>query len=300
MGAGDATVTVFGGTGFLGHRIARHLAEQGFAVRAVSRHPERAAGLFGNQSGIQPFAADVNDDRSVAAVVAGARFVVNAVSLYLERGQQTFQSVHVKAAGRVARLAQAAGVERLLHVSGVGSDATAASPYIRSRGQGELVVRKEFPAATLIRPTVMFGRGDAFLVPIARNLKRLPIFPLFGSGETKLQPAHVEDVAEAMSRIMARAPSSQIFELGGPRIYVYRLLIEMLAEHVASQPLLVPFPFGIWHSLAYLAEMLPRPPITRNQVELIRIDNMVSAKTLGFDALQIMPSSIEEILPIML
>ena len=300
MGAGDATVTVFGGTGFLGHRIARHLAEQGFAVRAVSRHPERAAGLFGNQSGIQPFVADVNDDRSVAAVVAGARFVVNAVSLYLERGQQTFQSVHVKAAGRVARLAQAAGVERLLHVSGVGSDATAASPYIRSRGQGELVVRKEFPAATLIRPTVMFGRGDAFLVPIARNLKRLPIFPLFGSGETKLQPAHVEDVAEAMSRIMARAPSSQIFELGGPRIYVYRLLIEMLAEHVASQPLLVPFPFGIWHSLAYLAEMLPRPPITRNQVELMRIDNVVSADTSGFDALQIAPSAIEEILPTML
>jgi NADH dehydrogenase len=171
-------VTVFGGTGFLGRRVVQRLLERDFSVRVAARHPERTAGLFPDvQLGIEAIHADVNDDRSVAAAVAGVEGVVNAVSLYVESGPQTFQSVHAEAAARVARLAREAGVERLIHVSGIGSDAGSASPYIRSRGEGEKVVREAFPAATLLRPSVMFGRGDAFLIPVARMLRRLPVFP---------------------------------------------------------------------------------------------------------------------------
>jgi len=175
-------VTVFGGTGFLGRRVVKHLLEGEFSIRVASRHPERTGALF------ESINADINDDRSVIAAVAGVEGVVNAVSLYVESGQQTFHSVHVTGAARVARLAREEGVKNLIHVSGIGSDAGSASPYIRSRGEGEKVVRDAFPAAALIRPSVMFGRGDAFVGPVAKMLRHLPVFPLFGRGQTRLLP----------------------------------------------------------------------------------------------------------------
>ena len=182
-------VTVFGGTGFLGRRIVRHLQDADFAVCIASRHPDRGPR---DVSGIDTFRADVNDDGSVTSAVSGAWAVVNAVSLYVEHGQRTFQSVHVEAAQRVAMLARQAGVETLVHISGIGADAGSASPYIRSRGRGEAAVLDAFPSAKLIRPAVMFGPGDAFLTPLLTRLRHMPVFPMFGSGETRLQPAYVE------------------------------------------------------------------------------------------------------------
>jgi uncharacterized protein YbjT (DUF2867 family) len=284
-------VTVFGGTGFLGRRVVKHLLEGEFSIRVASRHPERTGALF------ESIDADINDDRSVIAAVAGVEGVVNAVSLYVESGQQTFHSVHVTRAARVARLAREASVKRLIHVSGIGSDAGSASPYIRSRAEGEKVVRDAFPAATLIRPSVMFGRGDAFVGPVAKMLRHLPVFPLFGRGQTKLQPAHVEDVAEAIARAIQTTQSRMSYELGGPRIYTYRSLLEVIARHLRRKPLLVPTPFGLWHALASVAEMLPQPPITRNQVELMQIDSVASPGAPGFADFGISPTSLEDVLP---
>ena len=293
-----AKIAVFGGTGFLGHRVVQRLLDRDFSVRVASRHPERTAALFPNvQLGIESIHADINDDRSVVAAVAGVEGVVNAVSLYVESGHQTFLSVHVTAAARVARRAREAGVERLIHVSGIGSDSGSASPYIRSRGEGERVVREAFPTATLIRPSVMFGRGDAFVGPVARMLRHLPAFPLFGSGQTQLQPAHVEDVAEAIARAIQTAGPRMYYELGGPRIYTYKALLQMLAQHLGRKPILVPIPFGLWSALAYGAEMLPQPPITRNQVELMQIDSVASPGAPGFGDLRISPTSLQDVLP---
>ena len=151
---------VFGGTGFLGRRVVQCLLERDFSVRVASRHPERTGVLFpGPRLGIESIYADINDDRSVADALADIGSAVNAVSLYAESGQQTFHSVHVTGAARVARLAREGAIERFIHVSGIGSDSESASPYIRSRGEGERVVREAFPAATFIRPSVMFGRA---------------------------------------------------------------------------------------------------------------------------------------------
>jgi uncharacterized protein YbjT (DUF2867 family) len=227
-------VTVFGGTGFLGQHVVRCLLERDFSVRVAVRHPERIAALFPALH-LDTIQADVNDDRSVAAALAGVEGVVNAVSLYAETGSETFHSVHVEAATRVARLARQAGVGRFIHVSGIGADAESASPYIRSRGKGEKAVREAFSAATLIRPSVMFGRGDAFLIPIARMLRRLPVFPLFGHGQTQLQPAYVEDVADAIARVMQNAQFPMCYELGGPRVYAYRSLLEVIARLPEAQ-----------------------------------------------------------------
>ena len=222
-------VTVFGGTGFLGRRIVRHLQNADFAVRIVSRHPDRGRSLFSRDvSSIEPFRADVNDDGSVASAVSGACAVVNAVSLYVEHEQRTFQSVHVEAAGRVAMLARRAGVETLVHISGIGADARSASPYIRSRGRGEAAVLDAFPSARLIRPAVMFGPGDAFVTRLLTMLRHIPVFPMFGSGETRLQPAYVEDVAEAIVHVLRAPAVRQRYELAGPRVYTYQELLRTI------------------------------------------------------------------------
>jgi NADH dehydrogenase len=263
-------VTVFGGTGFLGRRIVRHLHDTGFAVRIGSRHPDRASSIFpGAGSRIESVHGDINDDGSVAAAVTGVFAVVNAVSLYVDRGKDTFQSVHVDATERVARLARGAGAERFLHISGIGADTRSESPYIRSRGKGEAAVLGAFPSATLLRPAVMFGPEDAFVTPLLRMLGRLPVFPMFGDGETGIQPAYVEDVGAASARVLPAQGPHQVYELAGPRIYTYRAPLRALALAAGNRPLLSPFPFVLWRTIGYLAEFLPSPPITRNQVELM-------------------------------
>src|SRR6201997_4504388 len=265
----ERTVTVFGGTGFLGRRVVRHLRQHGFSVRIASRHPGRDHRLFGlDDSQLQSVAANIHDGRSVADALVGAYGVVNAVSLYVEHGQETFHSVHVEAARRVAAQALRAGVDRLIHISGIGADAASQSRYIRKRGEGELTVRAAFVEAIFARPAVMFGPDDAFLTAILKLLRQLPVYPMFGRGRTRLQPAYVEDVAEAIGRTMQRAETpSTMFEFGGPRVYSYEEFLRTVAHQAGLAPRLIPIPLAVWHALAWTSEMFPSPRLTRNQVE---------------------------------
>ncbi len=291
----DRIVTVFGGTGFLGRRVVRQLLGQGLAARIVSRHPERAASF--ETSAIHSMRADINDEAAVAAAVAGAYGAVNALSLYRERGTGTFHALHVKAAERLARQAQRAGVERLVHVSGIGADAASNSPYIRSRGEGELAVQASFASAVIVRPAVMFGPDDAFLNTLVKLLRRLPAYPMFGQGLTRLQPVFVEDVAGAIGRALQPNAACQVtYELGGPRVYTYKALLETVADRLGRRPVLVPMPFHLWHPLARIAEMLPGSPLSRSQVELMETGTAVSAGMLEFGALGITPQPIEHVL----
>lgn len=290
-------VAVFGGTGFLGRRVVRHLLDRDFAVRVASRHPERGGAIVRGTSPTLEFVrADIGDAASIDAVVAGTFGVVNAVSLYVEQGGRTFHSVHVEAAARLATRAREANVARLVHVSGIGADAASASPYIHSRGEGEHAVRAAFPLARIIRPAVMFGPDDAFLVPLVKLLRKFPVFPLFGSGRTALQPAGVEDVGAAIVRTLEASQAEPIHELGGPHIYSYQALLRTVCDHLGLQRLFVPVPFVMWQALALLAENLPGPPITRNQVDLMRMDNVASPDCAGFGALGIEPHGIEDLL----
>ncbi|MGA7329098.1 MAG: complex I NDUFA9 subunit family protein [Rhodomicrobium sp.] len=289
----DRIMTVFGGTGFLGRRIVRHLRDQGFAVRIASRHAQQA----GEGTGGELMRADINNEASVMAAVAGAYAVVNAVSLYRERRSETFNAVHVKAAERLARQAHQAGVERLVHVSGIGADAQSKSSYICSRGEGELAVQAAFADAVIVRPAVLFGPDDAFLTTLVRLLKRLPVCPLFGQGMTRLQPVHVEDVAEAISRaLQPDASQPATYELGGPTVYAYKDLLKLVAGRLHKRPILFSMPFSLWRALAAITEMLPEAPLTRNQVELMEMDTVVSAGMSGFSELDITPESLEHTL----
>ena len=287
-------VTVFGGTGFLGRQVVRYLRDKGFSVRIASRHPRSSSG---NDREVQPVAADIRERSSIAKAVEGAFGVVNAVSLYVERGTDTFPSVHVAAAERLAEEARDAGVERLIQISGLGADAASSSPYIRARGQGEQAVRAAFPNSGLIRPAVMFGPDDAFLNTLVQLLRRLPIYPMFGRGETRMQPADVEDVGEAVAELMQRTAAEAItVECGGPRVYTYEELLRTITRAANVKRILVPVPFAAWHGLAWVAEMLPGAPVTRNQVELMEIDTVVSAGAPGFADLGISPRALEDVL----
>ena len=294
----ERIITVFGGTGFLGRRIVRHLRRCGFAIRIASRHPDRAERLFAlDDPKLQSVEANIHDEGSVAEAVAGAYAVVNAVSLYIEQGRETFHSVHVESAQRLAAQARKAEVKRFAHVSGIGADATSPSLYIRKRGEGELAVRAAFADSTLVRPAVMFGPDDAFLTTIVKLLSRLPSYPMFGRGLTKLQPVYVEDVAEAIVRALQRTNiHAATFEFGGPRVYSYEELLRTVALEASLKSSLIPIPFAAWQVLARFAEILPRPLITRNQVELMQVDTVASPGMPGFKELGITPVAVEEIL----
>jgi uncharacterized protein YbjT (DUF2867 family) len=291
-------VTVFGGTGFLGRRIVRHLLRRGFGVRVAARHPERVQAVFrSNEPAPLAVAADVHDEGAVAAALAGAFGAVNAVSLYVEHGRESFDAVHVEGAARLARHAREAGVERLVHVSGIGADPGSAAPYIRARGRGELAVTEAFGAATLIRPAVMFGPDDAFLTRLVKLVRTLPVYPMFGRGQTRLQPVYVTDVAEAIARVLDRpdGPDRPRYEFGGPRIYTYQELLQSIASEMGTRVRTVPMPFAVWRALAGIAEFLPGTPLTRNQIALMEHDNVASADLPGLPELSVTPTAVEAI-----
>jgi NADH dehydrogenase len=295
-------VTVFGGTGFLGRRVVDHLRKHGFFVRIASRHARRSRDLFGPDGPqFQSVEADIRDPHAVAQALAGAFAAVNAVSLYVERGGETFHAVHVEAARRLAARAQQDGVERLVQVSGIGADPASPSLYVRKRGEGERAVRAAFADARVVRPAVMFAPDDSFLNTILALLRKLPILPMFGRGLTRLQPAYAGDVAEAIARALARTDRRSVtFECGGPRIYSYEELLRAVAREAGLEARLVPMPFAAWQALAAVAEMLPNPPVTRNQIELMQVDTVASPGMPGFAELGIAPRPLEDVLREML
>jgi uncharacterized protein YbjT (DUF2867 family) len=289
-------VTVFGGTGFLGRRVVHHLRESGATVRIASRHPGQA-----DDANVKQIRADAHDERSVEAAVAGADGVVNVISLYVEHGSETFHSVHVEAAARIVSVARRVGAKRLVHVSGIGADAASPSPYIRSRGEGEAAVQAAFPGVVIIRPAVMFAQDDSFLTTILRLLRVLPAYPIFGDGRTRLQPVYADDVAAAIAQVLRQSKwPSPVYELAGPRVYSYEQVVRTIARNAGLRPMLMRTPFALWGALAGLAEILPHPPLTRNQVELMQIDTTASDNLPGFRELGISPRSLEEELEAML
>lgn len=293
------TVTVFGGSGFLGRRLVHRLAATGMTVRVAVRHPDPTRGELRSigLDRVTVVHADIRDRTSVAAAIAGVDAVVNAVSAYVEKAGVTFEAVHVKGAETVAREAVAAAVARLVLVSGVGADPSSSFPYIRARGRGELAVRQAFPGVTIVRPGVMFGPGDALFGTVSNLARLLPAVPLIG-GSTRLQPVFVEDVVAAIAHILSDpATVGETYELAGPRVYTLRELIEITLRLMGKWRLIVPVPFAIAEIQARLLELLPNPPLTTGQVDLLKVDNVASGTLPGLRALNIEPRTVEVVVP---
>ncbi len=293
-------VTVFGGSGFLGRQIVKYLAAEGTSVRVAVRHPERASFLerLGRDGQIELVRADVWDEPTVARAVKQSASVINTVGHYAEKSRATFGAAHGQGALHVARQAGRAGTTRLVHISGLGADPTSDSPYVRARGIGEVLVKEAFDGVTIFRPGVIFGPDDSFFNTLAGMARQTPILPLFGMGRTNLQPVHVGDVAEACVRVLAD-PSTEgkVYEFGGPRVYTYKALVQLVLEQADRRRVLVPVPFFMWDTLAALLAFLPNPPLTRDQVKLMKRDNVVEGKASTLEDLGIAPASVEEILP---
>ena len=293
-------VTVFGGSGFLGREIVKRLAAEGRPVRIAVRHPERAGFLerLGQAGQIECIQADVWDEPTVARAVEQSTAVINTVGHYVEKSKATFDQIHGQGALHVARQASNAGVERLIHISGLGADPASDSPYVRARGIGETLVKEAFENVTILRPSVIFGPEDSFFNTLAGLARRSPILPLFGTGNTRLQPVYVGDVAAACAAALAN-PSAigQTYELGGPGIHTYKALLQLVLEHLGKTRALVPVPFFVWDTLAAVLAVLPNPPLTRDQVKLMRRDNIADASALSFKDLGIRPASAEDVLP---
>jgi NADH dehydrogenase len=295
-----ARATVFGGSGFIGRNIVRHLAQKGVVVRAAVRDPEAALFLrpMGQVGQIALVAADVRSEKAVAAAVAGVDLVINAVSLGVQTRRNRFADVHVQGARRVARLAAAAGVARLVHMSGIGSDPNSDSAYVAARGHGDRAVRAEFPAATLLKPSVVFGPGDHFFTALAAMARLSPVLPLFGGGTARVQPVYVGDVADAAMKVLDAPDSAgQDYELGGPTVYTYRELMTLLLQTVERKRMLVSLPEHIALVMATFASLLPSPPLTRDMVKLALADNVVGTGAKSLRDLGIAPTTVEVILP---
>lgn len=297
---GQKTVTLFGGTGFVGRYVAQMLAHRGWRIIVAARHPDRALPLktAGAVGQVVPVFADIRDDASVAAAVAGADAVVNLVGILFERGKQRFDSVHGEAAGRVARAAAAAGATRFVQVSAIGASAESPSSYARTKAAGEAAVRAAFPGASILRPSVIFGPEDGFFNLFANLARTAPFLPLFGGGTTKFQPVYVQDVAAAIVACLEQdGTAGQTYELGGPRVYSFRELMQLTLQQTGRKKRLVSVSWGLAAFEAKLLGLLPKPPLTSDQVVQLKIDNVVNPGVKSLADLGIQPTPAELILP---
>ncbi|WP_337875149.1 complex I NDUFA9 subunit family protein [Elioraea sp.] len=297
---GRKVATVFGGSGFIGRYVVKRLAERGHVVRVAVRDPEAALFLkpMGVPGQIVPVGVSVTDDAGVAAVVSGAEVVVNLVGILHETRTATFKAIQGEAPGRIGRAAAAAGARAVVHLSAIGADPASPSAYARSKAEGEEAVRAAFPGATILRPSIVFGPEDGFFNRFAALARFLPALPLYGGGETRFQPVHVGDVADAVMAALDRPEAAgRTYELGGPRVYRFRELLAYILEVTGRRRLLLPLPWSVGRLQARLFELLPNPPLTRDQLLLLQRDNVVAPGALTLAELGIRPKAVEAIVP---
>lgn len=293
-------VTVFGGSGFIGRHTVRALAKQGYRIRVAVRYPNLANFLppMGHVGQIQVVKTNVLDADQVAAALTGASAAVNLCGVLVSRGENSFDAIHVEAAQTIAKAARAAGATTLVHVSAIGADTLSESSYAQSKGEGEKRVREAFPDATVIRPSIVFGPEDKFLNKFAALTKFLPGLPLIGGGKTLFQPVFVGDVAAAIAQCLADTKTrGQTYELGGPNIYSFKQLLELMLQAIDRKRLLVPVPFSLSSFKAFFLQFLPGTLLTPDQVTLLRHNNVVSDGAKTFADLGIAPTSVEAEIP---
>jgi NADH dehydrogenase len=291
--------TVFGGSGFIGRYVVKRLAQKGFVVRVAVRDPEAAlflktAGAVGQ---IVPLFAAVDNEATVHRAVEGASAVVNLVGILSEGRSGDFQRIHAEGAGRIARLAAATGVERLVHLSAIGADPASPSAYGTSKAAGEAAVRAAFPTATILRPSIVFGPEDRFFNRFAALARLSPVMPVI-AGDTRLQPVYVGDVADAIMAVLARRDAAgHTYELGGPRVWTFRELLAYILQETHRRRMLLNLPMGLARLQARCLELVPGKPLTRDQLLMLSRDNVVAEGADGLAALGIVATPVELIVP---
>jgi NADH dehydrogenase len=299
-------VTIYGGSGFIGRYVARRMAKEGWRVRVAVRRPNEAIFVrpYGVVGQVEPVFCNIRDDASVRAVMQGADAVVNCVGVLNEVGKNGFDAVQAEGAGRIARIAAELGVGHLVQLSAIGADAESASAYARSKAAGEAAVQEAFPAAVILRPSVVFGSEDQFFNRFAAMSRFGPILPVVGA-ETKFQPVYVDDVAQAAVKAVLGEAAPGFYELGGPDVHSFRELMQKMLQVVQRRRLIVNIPFFVARIMGGVFDLLQTVTlglftnglITRDQVRNLARDNVVSPRARGLADLGIAPTPIDAVLP---
>jgi uncharacterized protein YbjT (DUF2867 family) len=299
-------VTIFGGSGFVGRYIARRMAKQGWRVRVACRRPNEAhfVRIYGSVGQVEPVFANIRDDASVAAAVSGADAVVNCVGVLAESGKNTFDALQAEGGTRIARLAAAEGITNMVQISAIGADANSKSDYARTKAAGEAGVLEHQPSAVILRPSIVFGAEDQFFNRFAGMARLAPVLPVVGP-DTKFQPVHVDDVAQAAELALIGKASPGIYELGGPDVDTFRELMQTMLQVIRRRALIARVPFFGAHIMAFGLDaaqkltlgVLHNGMLTRDQVRNLARDNVVTGDHPGFAELGIAPSTMETILP---
>ena len=301
-------VAVIGGSGFIGRYVVQRIARKGAIVTVAGRRATAAGFLrpMGDVGQIALIDAGFADEAALERALAGVDSVVISAGILHESGKQIFDLVHAKGPASVARLARQAGVRRLIHISAIGADPNSPSAYARSKAAGEAAVKAEFPDAAILRPSIVFGPEDDFFNRFAEMTRLSPLLPLIGGGYTRFQPVFVGDVADAVVAALGGSDLSdadaagKTYELGGPEIYSFRELLELMLVETGRKRFLMPLPYRPASLMAFFFELgkfLVKPPLTRDQVTLLKRDNVVASGMPGLAELGIVPTALELILP---
>lgn len=299
------TVTVLGGSGFIGRAIVRALAQRGYRVKVAARRIELAEPVktAGDVGQVMLVRANLRVPGSIAKVVAGSEAVVNASGIAWQRGRQRYQTVHVAGARTIADACRGFGVQRLIHVSGIGADArSSTNAYVQSKVGAEDAVIAGFPDATIVRPSVVFGPGDAMFTRLARIASMAPFLPLIGDGSARVQPVFVGDVADAVATLLGKPETARsVFELGGPRVYTYREIAALVLREIDRKKPIIGVPAPLMKVAGFFAQQSAlvglTPQLTVDQVDLMLHDNVVRPGANGLATLGIRPTAAEAILP---
>lgn len=298
-------VTVFGGSGFVGRHIVKALARRGYRIRVAVRRPDLAGFLqpSGNVGQISFAQANLRFRNSIDRAVRGSDIVINCVGILFDSGRNKFDAVQDFGARAVAEAARAAGA-KLVHISAIGADSGSNSDYARTKGLAEKAIREILPEAAIIRPSVVFGPEDDFFNKFGNMARIAPFLPLIGGGKTAFQPVYVGDVAEAVARIVdGTVPAGRIYELGGPEVLTFRQCLEVMLSAIDRQTPLVSIPFALASLMGSVASLVPliAPPITADQVKLLKKDNVVSKEAVAegrtLAGMGITPTSVEAVIP---
>lgn len=297
-------VTVFGGSGFLGKHVVRALVKDGWRVRVPMRRPHTGQDLrvIGNVGQVQLVQANLRFQKSVERAVEGSDAVINLVGVLFEEGRQSFKSLHTTGAATIAEAAQKAGITNMVHLSSMGADPEGRSEYARTKGEGEIQVTAAMPTADIMRPSILFGPEDSFFNRFAAMATLVPALPLIGGGDTKMQPAYVGDVAEAIAKVLGQGTSGEVYELGGPQTYSFKELMQFMLEALGRKKFLLPVPWPAANAIGFVGELsgyLPfvKPALTRDQVLSLRDDNVAGEGVKGFSDLNIKLETIEALVP---
>lgn len=283
--------TIYGGSGFVGRYIARRLAKQGWRVRVAVRRPNEAMFVrtYGTVGQVEPVLCNIRDDASVAAAMDGADAVINCVGTFDKGGKNNFDAVQHLGAERIARLAAAAGVARMVHISAIGADPKGGTLYAQSKGLGEDGVLEHMPDAVILRPSVIFGPEDDFFNRFAGMARMSPFLPLVGA-DAKFQPVYVDDVAAAAEAGALGVASAGVYELGGPEVATFRILMEKMLGVIKRRRLILPIPLWVGRIMGWSFDLvksisggLIKGPITLDQAKSLKSDSIVSdgAKSLA-------------------